>query len=92
MRIELSAPATQQYDALAADPARAAIYGQVTKALAIMEVNLRAKSLQTHEYQSMKGPAGQKVWESYAGMNWRIFWHYGPDPSALTILAITPHP
>jgi hypothetical protein len=92
MQVGLSDVATGQFGALAADPARAAIYAQVTQVLAIMEVNLRAKSLQTHEYQSMKGPGGQKVWESYAGMNWRIFWHYGPDPNAITVFAITPHP
>jgi hypothetical protein len=46
---------------------------------------------------------GTKIFEAYAQNNtpgaYRVFWHYGPDArgvkgriSAITIVAITPHP
>jgi hypothetical protein len=92
MQLILQPTAAAQLTALAADPARAAIYAQVLKALAIMAVNLRAKSLQTHQFHGLAGPNGEKVWESYAGMNWRIFWYYGPAAGVITVLAITAHP
>jgi hypothetical protein len=61
-----------------------------------METNLKHPSLQTHEYVSLKGPKGQKVFEAYAEQNtpaaYRIFWCYGPGRGELTILSITPHP
>ncbi len=61
-----------------------------------MEVNLRHPSLNTHEYHNLKGPADEKIFESYAQQNtpgaYRIFWHYGPGKSIISILAIIPHP
>ena len=60
-------------------------------------------SLNTHEFTSLSGVNGEKVFEAYAQNNtpgaYRIFWHYGPDQikgkkraQAITILAITSHP
>ena len=51
--------------------------------------------LQTHRYESMRGPSGEEVWESYlenhAPSAWRVWWWYsGPD--AITILTLGPHP
>ncbi len=61
-----------------------------------METNLRHRSLQTHQYQSLKGPNGEKVFEAYAKQNtpgaYRVFWYYGPGRKEITIVAITPHP
>jgi plasmid stabilization system protein ParE len=68
----------------------------VRKALGFMETNLRHPSLNTHEFTSLKGPNGEKVFEAYAQQKtpaaYRIFWYYGPDQKQITIVAITPHP
>lgn len=81
---------------LQADPAAKATYKAVAKALAYLEQNPRHPSLQTHEYHSMKGMNGEKVWEAYAQNKtpgaWRIFFHYGPGSNTITVIAITPHP
>lgn len=61
-----------------------------------METNLRHPSLNTHEYDGMKGPKSEKVFESYVQNRtpeaYRIFWHYGPGKRQITILNVTPHP
>lgn len=68
----------------------------VRKTLALMETDLRHPSLRTHEYSDLEGPNGEKVFESYAQNRtpgaYRIFWHYGPQKSQITIVAIVPHP
>jgi len=42
------------------------------------------------------GEKGEKVFDTYAENKtpaaYRIFWHYGPEPGGITIIAITPHP
>jgi hypothetical protein len=69
---------------------------KVLKTLALMETNLRHPGLKTHEYASLQGPSGEKVFEAYVENRtpgaFRVFWHYGPEQGILTILAITPHP
>lgn len=49
----------------------------VLRTLAYMETNLRHPSLNTHEFQSFKGPNAEKVFESYAQQStpgaYRIF-------------------
>lgn len=68
----------------------------VRKTLGLMETNLRHPSLNTHEYKSLKGARGEKVFEAYAESRtpaaYRVFWHYGPGKNEITVLAITPHP
>lgn len=58
--------------------------------------NPRHPGLQTHEFTSLKGPKGEKVFEAYAQQNtpaaYRVFWHYGPGRSELTVFAFTSHP
>ncbi len=69
---------------------------KVRKALGLLETNPRHPSLATHEFDSLSGPAGEKVFEAYAENQtpgaWRIFWYYGPSPGMIRILNITPHP
>ncbi len=71
-------------------------YKKILKTLALMETNLRHPSLKTHEYGSLQGRNGEKVFEAYVENRtpgaFRVFWHYGPEQEILTILAITPHP
>jgi len=68
----------------------------VRKCLGFLEINLRHPSLNTHEFRSLKGPNGEKVFEAYAQQKtpgaYRIFWYYGPEKGMITIVAITPHP
>lgn len=68
----------------------------VRKTLGLLETNLRHPGLQTHKFQSLKGPQGQEVFEAYAEQNtsaaFRVFWCYGPGKGELTIIAITEHP
>jgi len=50
----------------------------------------------THEFTSLKGPKGEKVFEAYAEQAtpaaYRIFWYYGSKENQITIISITPHP
>jgi hypothetical protein len=69
---------------------------KVRKCLGFLETNPKHPSLETHEYSSLRGLNGEKVWEAYVenkvSSAWRVFWHYGPGKGVLTIVAITPHP
>ena len=78
------------------DPSRKHVLKAVRKALGFMETNLRHPSLNTHEFKSLAGPKGEKVFEAYIQQRtpsaYRVFWYYGPGKSQITIVAITPHP
>ena len=95
-RIVFSEEAGEQFTALEQDKNQMAKFKAVRKTLGIMETNLRHPSLSTHEFTSLKGPKGEKVFESYAQNKtpraYRIFWYYGPESGFLTIAAIIPHP
>lgn len=69
---------------------------KVRKALAHLESDPRHPGLRSHKYVSMRGIAGQDVWDSYVENQtpaaWRIFWHYGPGEDEITVLTIGPHP
>lgn len=69
---------------------------KVRKCLGLIQRNPKHPGLESHEYQSVKGQNGEKVWESYVenkvSAAWRVFWHYGPEKNEITIIAITPHP
>lgn len=102
-KIMFTPTAHRQYTALENSPSQLALFEQVRKALGYLETDLRHPSLNTHEFTSLTGVHGEKVFEAYAQNNtpgaYRIFWHYGPDEMegkkripVVTILAITPHP
>jgi hypothetical protein len=71
-------------------------YKAVTKAIRFLSENPRHPGLSTHEFTTLKGPKGEKVFEAYAEQKtpaaYRIFWYYGPGENQITIIAITPHP
>jgi hypothetical protein len=92
-----------QLSGLEKDPSKASTLKQIKKALGYLETNQRHPSLHTHEFSSLTGLGGEKVFEAYAQNNvpcaYRIFWHDGPDEISdkkripvITIIAITPHP
>ena len=71
-------------------------YNAIKKALRFLSQNPRHKSLRTHEFTSLIGPKGEKIFEAYAEQStpaaYRLFWYYGPNKNQITIIAITPHP
>jgi hypothetical protein len=88
---------------LQANRARHGLLKQVRKALGLLETNLRHPSLNTHSFESLRGPNGEEVFEAYVQNRtpgaFRVFFYYGPDVIAgnkrtpvLTIVAITAHP
>lgn len=100
-KIRFTPTADEQYKAL--EHAKAAIFVQVRKAIGYLEIDPHHPSLNTHEFTSLTGANGEKVFEAYPQNNtpgaYRIFWHYGPDETkgkkrtpVITIVAITPHP
>ena len=68
----------------------------VRKTLGRLETDPRHPGLQSHEFHSLSGSYGEKVFEAYAEQNtpaaYRVFWHYGPKERQITIVAITAHP
>jgi len=88
--------AGEQLERLRKDKGLVKRYKAVSKAIKLLASNPRHKSLRTHEYTSLKGPSGEKVFEAYAEQStpaaYRVFWCYGPEANQITILAITPHP
>ena len=102
-KIKFTPTADGQYTALEDTPSKKAIFTQVRKAIGYLELDPRHPSLNTHEFTSLTGAHGEKVFEAYAQNDtpgaYRIFWHYGPDEtkgkkrtSVITVVAITPHP
>jgi hypothetical protein len=88
--------ASANYASLKGNSARLKQYRAVRKCINLLAQDPRHPSLQTHEYDSLTGPAGEKVFEAYAEQHtpaaYRVFWYYGPSRGMLTIIAITPHP
>ena len=94
--IFLTDHAHEQISGLNADRGLDKRYKAVKKAIKFLASNPRHASLRTHEFTSLKGPKGEKVFEAYAEPStpaaYRVFWYYGPEPNQITIIAITPHP
>jgi hypothetical protein len=76
---------------------------QVKTILGYLETDPKHPSLKTHEFTSLKGEQGEKVFEAYVQNKtpgaYRIFWNDGPDVmiknerrAVITIIAMTPHP
>ena len=84
------------YKSLKDNPSEKARYKAVKKTIKLLAENPRHPSLQTHQFLSLNGPNGEKVFEAYAQQKtsaaYRVFWYYGPSKGEMTIFAITPHP
>lgn len=102
-KIKFTPTADRRFAVLKNSPSKAAVFDQVRKTIAFLEVNPHHPGLQTHEFTSLSDALGEKVFEAYAQNKtpgaYRVFWRYGPDETAgkkrvpvITILAITPHP
>jgi hypothetical protein len=88
--------ASNTYDLLKSNVSDTQRYKAVKNTLKFLAMNPRHNSPQTHEYMSLKGTNGEKVFEAYAEQRtpaaYRVFWYYGPSQNIITILTITPHP
>ncbi len=95
-RILFTNEAALNLEKLESDPIKKKRLNAVRKSLGYLENNPKHPSLNTHEYNSLTRQFGIKIFEAYAENKtpeaYRIFWHYGPDKSEITIIAITPHP
>jgi len=94
--LEWTEEAREIYNLLKGDASQKKRYKAVKKTIGFLAINPRHNSLQTHEYLSLKGPNGEKVFEAYAEQNtpaaYRVFWYYGSSRGIITIFAITSHP
>jgi hypothetical protein len=81
---------------LKAEKAKEKQYKAIKKAIIQLAKDPKYPGLQSHEFMSLKGPKGEKVFESYAENKTpgacRIFWFYGPQRNVITIFFIGPHP
>ena len=95
-RILFTNEAALNLEKLESDPSKKKRLNAVRKSLGYLENNPKHPSLNTHEYNSLTQQFGIKIFEAYAENKtpeaYKIFWHYGPDKSEITIIAITPHP
>lgn len=82
--------------ALEADATYTKKLKKVRKCLGLISTNPRHPGLESHDYESLEGPNGEKVWESYVENEtpgaWRVWWWYGPERHQISILTIGPHP
>ena len=94
--LKWTAEADETYNLLKGDASQKKRYKAVRKTIKFLAIDPRHNSLQTHEYMSLKGPNGEKVFEAYAEQKtpaaYRVFWYYGPSRGIITIFAITSHP
>ena len=94
--LRFTAEADRNLSDLEQNKGQAKQHKAVCKALGYLETNPRHPALHTHEFSSLKGPKGEKVFEACAenktSAAFRIFWHYGPSKDEITIIAMTPHP
>ena len=94
--ILLTEEARDQLNVLKSDKGLLKRYKAVKKSILFLANSPRHPGLRTHEFTSLKGPKGEKVFEAYAEQAtpaaYRIFWYYGPKETQITIVAITPHP
>lgn len=77
-------------------PQYAAKLKKVRKTLRLLQnVGPSHPGLNSHRYQSVPGPGGAALWESYVEnktpFSWRIWWVYG-QPDEIVIVTIGPHP
>jgi len=94
--IFLTDEARKQLNRLKSDKGLGKRYKAVKNAIRFLSSNPRHKSLETHEFTTLRGSNEEKIFEAYAEQStpaaYRIFWYYGHDKNQITIIAITHHP
>ena len=93
--INITEPAKEKLNKLREDKGLVEKYAKVKKIIELLSVNPRHPGLHTHEFTSLKGTHGEKVFEAYVEQKrpnaYRILWHYGPKKGEITIIAIVEH-
>jgi hypothetical protein len=93
--VNITEPAKEKLNKLREDGSLDEKYAKVKKTIELLSVNPRHPSLYTHEFTSLKGAHGEKVFEAYVEQHtpnaYRILWHYGPKRGEITIIAIVEH-
>jgi len=88
--------ARRSFEKLQSESACSKRFKAVTKALGHIQINPKYPGLRTHKHSNFAKYISQEVFQSYAENHtpgaYRIFWHYGPEKSEITILSIEPHP
>jgi hypothetical protein len=96
VELVLSDDAAETLEKLKRNKSQHRILKDVVKTFRLMEQNIRHPSLNSHEFKSLKGPNGEKIFEVYAQQKtpgaYRILWYYGPGKDIVSIVAIIPHP
>jgi hypothetical protein len=91
--LQWTAEAQKTYHLLKSSASQRKRYQAVKKTIEFLAANPRHPNLQVHEYVSLRGPNGEKVFEAYAEQStpaaYRVFWYYGPSKGIITIFAIT---
>jgi hypothetical protein len=82
---------------MARSPAYAVKLKKIRKAFRCLEqIGPSHPGLQTHKYESVPGPDGKVLWESYVENHtpaaWRMWWVYGPSHDEISIVTVGPHP
>lgn len=94
--LEWTDEARTTYNRLKSDASQKKRYRAVKKTIRLLAESPRHNSLQTHQFFSLEGPNGEKVFEAYAEHKtpaaYRVFWFYGPSRGRITVFAITSHP
>ena len=93
--LDFSDKAKEQLKNLKQDKGLAKRCKAIQEALKKLQRNPKYPSLQTHEFYSLKGQKGEKVFEAYAEQKtpaaYRIFFHYGPKKGMISIISIERH-
>jgi mRNA-degrading endonuclease RelE of RelBE toxin-antitoxin system len=95
--LEFTNEAEKNLKDLETDNSKKAEYKAVKRRLGFLETNPKHPSLKSKPYQSLKGPNGEIVFESYAENEtpgaYRIFWYYDKEKRGIiNVAAIVPHP
>jgi hypothetical protein len=86
----------QKAEAKTLDSEERELFDKWSKAMELLSGNPRHPGLESHEIDDLSKKYGFKVWQSYlenrkAGAR-RMFWTYGPEKGAITILVLEKHP
>ncbi len=68
-KLRLSPTAEEQLIKIENDPSQDSVLKQIRKTFGLLETNIRSKSLQTHEYESLSKRYDKKVFEAYVQQN-----------------------
>ena len=89
-------PAKESFESLRLEASKQKQYKAVKNALKKLAADPSYPGLRSHEFFSIKGPNGERVFESYAENKtpsaYRVFWYYGSGRGIITIFMIAAHP